>query len=255
MILRALIISCCFLALGGCQQPAPVRVAVAANAQYVAQALAQEFEKQSDVDLELVVNSSGAITAQIAQGAPFGVFLSADTKYPQVLFEKELTIGPPRVYGYGKLIVWTNRYLDVNQPLDKVLASSQGKVAIANPELAPYGEAAMQVLAYYGLQEKVRDRLVLGESVSQVNQYVLSGAADLGFTALAAVQEPAMKGEGTWKEVDPAAYAPIAQGAVLLRATPSQNSQQARQFYAFLFSQQAQAIFRRYGYGAVGPGL
>jgi molybdate transport system substrate-binding protein len=128
-------------------------------------------------------------------------------------------------------------------------------VAIANPESAPYGEAALQVLAYYGLKEKVQGRLVLGENVAQVNQYILSGAADLGFTAQSMVLEPAMKGEGTWKEVDAAAYTPIAQSAVLLRSSGSGKSQEAQQFFDFLFSLKAQAIFKRYGYATVAPGL
>lgn len=254
-MLRAFLLFFCLGVLGACQQPVRLRVAVAANAQYVAQVLKQEFEKETGVNLELIVNSSGKITAQVAQGAPYDVFLSADTKYPQELFTKGLTIGPPRIYAYGKLIVWTNRYLDVNQPLAGLLASSKGKVAIANPELAPYGEAALQVLAYYGLKEKIQPRLVLGENVAQVNQYILSGAADLGFTAQSMVLEPAMKGEGTWKEVDAAAYTPIAQSAVLLRDSGRGKSKEAQQFYDFLFSLKAQAIFKRYGYATAAPGI
>jgi molybdate transport system substrate-binding protein len=254
MILRSILIYLCLLFLNACQQPVRLRVAVAANAQQVAQVLKKEFEKETGVDLELIVNSSGKITAQVEQGAPYDVFLSADTKYPQALYAKGLTLGPPRIYGYGKLIVWTNRYLDVNQPLATLLASSKGKVAIANPQSAPYGEAALQVLAHYGLQEQVQGRLVLGESVAQVNQYILSGVADLGFTAQSMVLEPAMKGEGTWKEIDAAAYTPIAQSAVLLRSPDSGKSQEAQQFYEFLFSLKAQAIFKRYGYGPAAPG-
>jgi molybdate transport system substrate-binding protein len=255
MMLRFFSIFCCLLVLEACQPPARLRVAVAANAQYVAQVLKQEFEKETGVEVELVVNSSGKITTQVEQGAPYDVFLSADTKYPQALFAKGLTIGPPRVYGYGKLIVWTNRYLDLNQPLPALLAAIPGKVAVANPETAPYGEAAMQVLAYYGLKEKVQARLVLGENVAQVNQYILSGAVELGFTAQSVVLEPAMKGEGSWKEVAPAAYAPIAQSAVLLRSSETRQAQEARQFFAFLFSPSAQAIFKRYGYAPMAPEL
>lgn len=237
------------LMLGACrQQPPRLRVAVAANAQYVAQALQAEFEKQSGVKLELVVNSSGKITTQIEQGAPYDVFLSADTQYPLALFRKGLTLGQPRVYGYGKLIVWTTRALDLSQPLAKVLGAGRGKIALANPETAPYGAAALQALAYYGLQQAVADRLVLGESVAQVNQYILAGTVDLGFTAQSVVLEPGLQSKGRWRPVDARAYTPIAQSAVLLRSSASGQGKEARQFYEFLYSRQAQAIFRRYGY-------
>jgi molybdate transport system substrate-binding protein len=255
MLRTALLIFYLSCLLGACQQPTRLRVAVAANVQYVAQVLKQEFEKETGLTLELVVNSSGKITAQVEQGAPYDVFLSADTKYPQALYLKGLTLGPPRVYGYGKLILWTTRPLDLRRPLPRLLAAVPGKVAIANPETAPYGQAALQALAYYGLKEATREKLVLGESVAQVNQYILSGAVDLGFTAQSVVREPALQGKGTWQEVDPKAYAPIAQSAVLLRTAGSRPAKEARQFFEFLFSLKAQSIFRRYGYDPAAPAL
>jgi molybdate transport system substrate-binding protein len=227
---------------------------VAANAQYVARALEAKFEKQSGVELELVVNSSGKITTQVEQGAPYDVFLSADTHYPQSLFRKGLTRGKPRVYGYGKLIVWTTRPVDLSQPLASLLAGGGGKIALANPESAPYGAAALQVLAYYGQQQATAGRLVLGESVAQVNQYILAGTVELGFTAQSVVLEPALQGKGHWREVDPRAYAPIAQSAVLLRPVASGQGKQAQQFFDFLFSPAAQSIFRRYGYTPAAGG-
>jgi molybdate transport system substrate-binding protein len=245
---------CCFMVLGGCQPQPRLRIAVAANAQYVAQALEIAFEEQSGVDLELVVNSSGKITAQVEQGAPYDVFLSADTRYPQELFRKGLTRGKPRVYAYGKLIVWTTRSLDLSQPLDRLLGAGQGKIALANPASAPYGAAALQALAYYGLQQGVAERLVLGESVAQVNQYILAGTVELGFTAQSVVLEPTLQGKGHWRAVDPRAYAPIAQSAVLLRSSASRQGKEAQQFYEFLYSPAAQSIFRRYGYAPAVAG-
>jgi molybdate transport system substrate-binding protein len=247
-MIRAFLFCCCLLVLGACQPPPRLRVAVAANAQYVARALEAEFEKQSGVDLELVVNSSGKITTQVEQGAPYDVFLSADTQYPQALFRKGLTRGKPRVYGYGQLIVWTTRPVDLSQPLADLLAAGRGKIALANPESAPYGVAALQALAYYGQQQAVADRLVLGESVAQVNQYILAGTVELGFTCQSVVLEPALQGQGQWRPVDPRAYAPIAQSAVLLRSSAARQGKQAQQFFEFLFSPPAQSIFRRYGY-------
>lgn len=255
MLRPALMIFCLTCLLGACQKPTRLRVAVAANAQYVARALEKEFEKETGVDLELVVSSSGKITAQVEQGAPYDVFLSADTKYPQALYSKGLTLGPPRVYGYGKLILWTTRPLDQRRPLPALLDAARGKVAIANPETAPYGQAALQALTFYGLMDATRGKLVLGESVAQVNQYILSGAVDLGFTAQSVVREPAMQGKGAWQEVDARAYDPIAQSAVLLRTPRSRPGKEARQFFEFLYSLKAQSIFRRYGYDPAAPAL
>ncbi|MGV3641532.1 MAG: molybdate ABC transporter substrate-binding protein [Adhaeribacter sp.] len=245
-VLLFLFLCCCLSA--GCRQPAPLRVAVAANAQVVARALQQEFERTHGIKIELMVNSSGKIAAQVEQGAPYDVFLSADTHYPQALVAKGLTRGRARVYGYGQLILWTTRPLELQQDLRLLLRGSGGKIALANPDTAPYGRAAMEVLRYYGLETAVGSRLVLGESVAQVNQYVLSGAVDLGFTSLSVVYEPGSQGRGSWRRVDPRAYTPIAQSAVLLRATASRRQDQAQLFFDFLFSPAGQAIFKRYGY-------
>ncbi|MGV3504961.1 MAG: molybdate ABC transporter substrate-binding protein [Adhaeribacter sp.] len=243
----------CFCLLAGCRQPAPLRVAVAANAQYVARALLQEFGQRHGVKTELVVNSSGKIAAQVAQGAPYEVFLSADTQYPQALYAQGLTRGQPRVYGYGQLILWTTRPLNLHQNLGVLLAAHPGKIALANPATAPYGRAAMEALRYYGQEAAASGRLVLGESVGQVNQYILSGAVELGFTSLSVVYEPGNKGKGSWRPVDPRAYSPIAQSAVLLRPAGSGRAQQAQLFFDFLFSPAGQAIFKRYGYTPQPP--
>ena len=226
-----------------------LRIAVAANAQYVAKVLKKVYEKETGIAIELIVNSSGKLTTQIQQGAPFDVFLSADTKYPQALYKSGLTTGKPKIYAYGTLVLWTTKKLDLNKNLREVLLNSNiNKLAIANPETAPYGTAAIQVLNYYKIYPAVKPKLVYGESISQVSQYVLSGAADIGFSAKSVVMEPALKGKGRWYEIDAMAYTPIAQSAVLLKSKQYQNTKQAQHFYNFLFSSKAKAIFRQYGY-------
>jgi molybdate transport system substrate-binding protein len=254
MMLRFLFL-CFYLAfLAGCRQEPSLRVAVAANAQYVAQVLKQEFERQTGTRLELIINSSGRIATQVGQGAPYDIFLSADTRYPQALFNAGFTLGPPRVYGYGQLILWTTRKLDLSRPLPDLLAGAD-KIAIANPESAPYGEAALQVLDHYRLPAQVKAKLVMGDNVAQVNQYVLSGAVDLGFTALSVVLEPAVKGKGSWITLGPETYTPIAQSVVLLRPGGGPPTKAARQFFDFLFSSQARSIFKRFGYNLEAPAL
>lgn len=223
-----------------------LRIAVAANAQFVARTLAAEFKRETGLDAELVVGASGKFTTQIEQGAPFDVFLSADMKYPQELFEKGFTTGKPRVYAYGKLVIWTLKNISIRDGLYSLTALHGGKIAIANPELAPYGEAAIQALTRLKLLEKVQPNVVYGESIAQVNQYLLTGAADVALTAKSVVLDPGQAGKGKWAEVPGNLYTPIAQGVVILR--PAAANPRAQRFYQFIFSKPAQEIFRKYGY-------
>ncbi|WP_345950360.1 molybdate ABC transporter substrate-binding protein [Mucilaginibacter sp. PAMB04274] len=223
-----------------------LRIAVAANAQFVAGVLAKAFKQQTGIKAELIVGSSGKLTAQIEQRAPFDAFLSADMKYPQELFDKGFTTGKPKVYAYGALVVWSK------QPLKAGLASLKEnefrKVAIANPALAPYGEAAMQALKKLKLADDLQPKIVYGESVAQVNQYLLTGAVDAAFTAKSVVFEPAQKSIGAWTEVSNKLYRPIAQGVVIIKPAAGKNSKYAQAFYNFLFSAKAKQIFKQYGY-------
>ncbi len=151
----------------------------------------------------------------------------------------------PKVYAYGSLVLWSREKRSLTADLKFLAAAETGKIAVANPKLAPYGEAAIQALTYYKLYPAVEKKLVFGESIAQVNQYVLSGAAPVGFTAKSVVLDPASKGKGTWIEINRKAYLPIAQSVVLLKNGKSSG---ARQFYRFLSGDKAKAIFRKYGY-------
>ena len=232
-------------------QAPKIRVAVAANAQFVAQVLKAAYEKETATKVELIVGSSGKLATQIKQGAPYDVFLSADTKYPAALYQAGFTEGKPRVYAYGTLILWTTKNLDLSKGIGVVAESGVKKIAIANAQLAPYGEAALQALAHYRLNKAVLPKLVYAESIAQVNQYVLSGAADLGFTTKSVVLEPATKGKGKWIPIDAAAYLRIAQSAVLLKPAQNKNLVLAQRFYNFLYSPKAKAIFKKYGYATI----
>ncbi len=222
-----------------------VKVAVAANAQFVMEALRKAFKAESGTDLEPIVSSSGKLTAQIRNGAPYEVFLSADTKYPDELHKAGFAAEAPRVYAYGVLVLWSGQKRALPPNLQFLSGTDIAKIAVANPKLAPYGEAAVQALSYYKLYPRIARKLVFGESIAQVNQYVLSGAAPLGFTAKSVVLDSAAAGKGAWVEVDRKAYQPIAQSVVLLKKGQSAG---ARQFYEFLSGAKAKAIFRKYGY-------
>jgi len=224
-----------------------LRVAVAANAQFVAEKLAQAFKKQSGIEAQLIISSSGKLTTQIEQGAPFDVFLSADMKYPQKLHEKKLTTAAPKVYAYGSLVIWSKTNITFSKNLSGLNNAAIKKIAIANPKLAPYGTAAEEAMQKTNIWNVLKSKLVYGESIAQVNQYLLTGNVDAVFTAKSVVLDPAQRGVGRWTEVDSKLYQPIAQGVVVLKASQGKNFA-ANKFYQFLFSAQAKQIFKAYGY-------
>ncbi|MBE7175834.1 MAG: molybdate ABC transporter substrate-binding protein [Mucilaginibacter polytrichastri] len=221
-----------------------LRIAVAANAQFVAKELETSFRKESGLEAEMVIGSSGKFTAQIKAGAPFDVFLSADTQYPDALYKSGLTLRKPKIYAYGKLVLWSEKK---HMSLDKLASGLRGKIALGNPKTAPYGVAAISALKKSGVYSKISGRIVYGESIAQVTQYMLAGAVSEAFTAKSVVLEPALKSKGFWTEIDPALYAPIAQSAVVLKTT--KNREAAEKFHAFLYSEKGRALFRKYGYG------
>lgn len=227
-------------------QAQQLRIAVAANAQFVAKALAAEFKKETGLNAELIIGASGKFTTQIEQGAPFDVFLSADMKYPQELYNKGLTTTRPKPYAYGKLVLWTLSNTDINTGLRVLMQPAFTKIAVANPKLAPYGEAAVQALTKLKLYQRVQSKIVYGESIAQVNQYLLTGAANAAFTAKSVVLDATQANKGKWIEVPANLYRPIAQGVVILKQTSHQ--QQAQKFYTFIFSSRAKQIFEKYGY-------
>ena len=158
-------------------------VAAAANLQVLMDELVTTFEKESGASVDVVIGSSGGLTAQIENGAPFDVFMSADMSYPQALFKKGLAAEEPKVYVYGLLVFWTSKSLDLSRPLGDVLGDPLlKKIAVANPKTAPYGRQAVNVLKSLDIYLRVRPKLVYGENISQANQFILSGAADGGFT-------------------------------------------------------------------------
>lgn len=228
-----------------------LRVAVAANAQFVMEPLREAFQKESGVPIESIVSSSGKLTTQIQQGAPFDVFLSADMDYPNALHKQGLTTGQPLVYAYGSLVLWTLSELPLSADLRVLQNPLVRHIALANPKTAPYGAAAVSLLKYRKMMGSVQPRLVYGESIAQVNQYVLSGAAEVGLTAKSVVLDPALKGRGQWIDLPLPGYSPIAQGVVVLKRTD--QSKAAQQFVQFLRGPVARRLLQQYGYRTAKP--
>jgi molybdate transport system substrate-binding protein len=225
-----------------------LRIAAASDLQFVFPDLAAQYEKQTGVKLTVSYGSSGNFSSQIENGAPFDLFFSADVGYAQKLIASRLAVPESlQVYAVGQLVLW----LPVDSPLDpasgiKILLDSRiQKIAIANPEHAPYGRAAVSALQHAGLYEQVQSKLVFGENISQAAQFVQSGSAQAGLIALSLAASPAMKSGKQWV-VPPDQYPRLEQGVVLLQASPEKKAAQA--FLKFLKTPAARATFERYGF-------
>ncbi len=248
-ILMALILSCNSNESGVIKNAKiTLNIATAANAQFALKEIEEVYESlQDSIKLEIVVSSSGKLTAQIQQGAPYDVFLSANMKYPDYLFRENLASSTPKVYAQGGLVIWSSKLLLDNQNWRDHF-NQVAKIAIANPEMAPYGEQAIQFFNYYDLYSNLKNKLVYGESISQTNQYILSGACELGITAKSVVLSPPIKDKGSWTEVPTESYKPIEQGLVITHFGQEKHPEQSKAFVDFLFSAQAKAILEKYGY-------
>lgn len=226
----------------------PLTVAVAANVKFVFDELKAEFKNSTGIDAQGVFASSGKINAQIKSGAPYDVFMSADMAFPEALYSEGYALDAPRVYARGVLVLWTLQPLDLKQGISVLNNPAVKKVAMANPRLAPYGAEAMRALEHFKLRAAVEPRLIYGESIAQVNQYIDMRAADIGFTAKSVVLAPKMQGRGKWIELPRDSYFPIEQGIVMLKHGNETNPLAARKFMEFMASAKARAILEKFGY-------
>jgi molybdate transport system substrate-binding protein len=234
------------IAANGCRQKDSEKlfIATAANMQYPMNDLVKAFSLQTGMDCETVISSSGILTAQIREGAPFDVFVSADMKYPAELYKDGYTIAAPEIYAYGVLILWTI-VQELDPSIDLLTSDRIRHIALANPRTAPYGMAAVEVLERAGIYDMVQKKLVYGESISQTSQFIVSGAAEIGFTAKSVALSPDMEDRGNWIVVDENHYTPIAQGMVILK---NKKIKQAEKFRDFLFSEKGRKILNKFGY-------
>ncbi len=230
-------------------------IAVAANLQFALPEIAAAFGRASGHDVRLAFGSSGNFRRQIADGAPFELFLSADASYVEDLVRERRTVDDGVVYAIGRLALFvpTGSPVVPDPQLRGVAAAlADGrlrKLAIANPELAPYGRAARDALAHAGLWPAIAPHLVLGENVGQAAQFAASGAAQGGIVAYSLVRSPTMAGRGTYALLPAAVHEPLVQKMVLLKGAGAT----ARAFYEFLRQPAARAVFARYGFDLPAP--
>jgi molybdate transport system substrate-binding protein len=236
--------------LGAAQE---ITVAAAADLQFAFQDVAARFEKDTGKQVKLIFGSSGTFFAQIQNGAPFDLFFSADIDYPKRLETAGLT-EPGTFYPYatGKIVLWAphGSKLDLNRGLQVLLDPSVRKIAIANPEHAPYGRAAVAALRHENLYDKLSAKFVLGENISQAASFVVSGNADAGIIALSLALAPSTKAKGTYFEIPADDYPAIQQAAVVLKSSPDKEI--ARQFLTFLKTPAIQNLLRGYGFSVPG---
>ena len=226
-----------------------ITVAAAADLQFVMQETTARFQKETGKRVKVINGSSGNFFQQIQNGAPFDMFFSANVDYPKKLESAGLT-EPGSYYQYatGEIVLWVanDSKLDVNAGLKALVDGSVKKVAIANPQHAPYGQAAVAALKAENLYDQVAGKFILGENISQAASFVVSGAADAGIVALSLAVSPNMRGKGRYFEIPAGDYPAIEQGCVILKS--SQQKATAKAFLDYIKTPVIKELFRSYGF-------
>ncbi|MGH7957717.1 MAG: molybdate ABC transporter substrate-binding protein [Opitutaceae bacterium] len=229
-------------------------IAAAANLIYALESLKAEFKKtEPATNVTVVTGASGNLVAQIQNGAPFDVFLSADVEYP----EKLVSLGMADArsftkFAVGRLVLWSTRpQVDVSSVPRLVRDPKIQKIAVASMTTAPYGKAAREALTKLGLWQEAESKIVIGENITQAAQFVETGNADAGFVAMSLVLSPKLKDRGRWQEIDADLYSPLEQAAVITKKGESNPA--AARFLRFLRGPEARAIFERFGYRLPEP--
>ena len=226
-----------------------IRVAAAADLQFAMQDIATQFQKETGKSAQVIYGSSGNFFQQLQNGAPFDLFFSANLDYAKKLEAAGLA-EPGSYYQYakGKIVIWVPKEskLDLSSGLKALLDPSIKKIAVANPQHAPYGQAAVAAMQREDVYDKVQGKLVLGENISQTASFVISGSADVGIVALSLALAPNMKDQGRYAEIAAAEYPPIEQACVILSS--SKNKEVARQFLGFVKTPAIGELLERYGF-------
>lgn len=248
MFKRIFIFLAVFFSLTGSVIAQVATIAVAANMKDAFTEIAVEFKSTGKPEMRVVYGSSGNFAAQIMNGAPFSLFIAADEQFPLELFKNGKTVDDGSVYAIGKLVIITKtssgiNLLDSKSDITRAIGKAN-RIAIAKPELAPYGRAAVQYLKAEGLWDLAKDKLVYADNIGASTTYVASGAADLGFTAFSLAKSPELLNQTSYVAVDTKMYEPIKQRMVLIKGAP----QEAQDLYRFMQGPKAKAVLQKYGY-------
>ena len=202
-------------------------------------------EKHQNVKVDVIFGSSGNLYQQITNQAPYDLFFSADLSFASKLEEQKLTVGKPIIYAIGHLVLWSATK-DVSKGLDLLKSEDIKKISIANPDIAPYGKRAVEVLKYYKLYDIIKDKIVKGDNVSQAAQFVLTGNAEAGIIALSLALSPEMSAKGKYFLIDEKSYSKLEQAYVILKK--SEKKKELLDFVKFLETEKVKDIFTKYGF-------
>ncbi|MBL7972855.1 MAG: molybdate ABC transporter substrate-binding protein [Prolixibacteraceae bacterium] len=221
-----------------------IKIAAAANLRLAMEEIKTRYiAANPDGRIELTFGASGALAQQIINGADFDLFMAADREFPDKLKAMGMVSGEVHVYALGKLIIWSNT-LDVSKGMDILAGKLIKHIAVAQPELAPYGDRAVECLKHYHLYDKVKDKLVYAGNVAQAAQFAKTGNAEVGFLAYALIVAPNMK--GSYFVPDAQSYRPVEQALVLIKKRKS--NPETTMFMNYVLSPACKTDFEKFGY-------
>jgi molybdate transport system substrate-binding protein len=221
-----------------------VKVAAAGNLRYIIEDIkAQYVLLNPKTKIEITLGASGALTQQIINGAPFDFFMAADVKFPMKLKELGCVSGDVKTYAFGKLVLWSNT-IDVSTGMASLAKAT--RIAIAKPDIAPYGERAVQCMKFYNCYESNKPKLVYADNISQTAQFAQTGNADAAFVAYALVLGPELNGTGTFFVPDEKSYKPVEQACVLMKGW--ERNPEAAKFMKYVLSVECKPVFEKYGF-------
>ena len=225
-------------------QAQTVKVAAAANLRFVFNEIKTSYTiTNPKASIEVNFGSSGALLQQILNGAEFDIFMAADNAFPAKLKDQGMASGEIKTYALGKLVLWSNT-IDVSKGLEILTDPSIKRIAVAKPDLAPYGDRAIVMLKSSGLYDKIKDKLIYADNISQTAQFAQTGNAEVAFLAMSLTIAPEMK--GSVYVIDPKLYKPIEQSMVLVKSW--KINPVAAKFMKFVLSDQCKPIFEKNGY-------
>ncbi len=223
-----------------------ITIAAAADLRFVLDEVSNEFQKSNPgIKVDIIYGSSGNLYQQIVNQAPFNIFFSADISFPKKLDSMNLAGSKPKLYAIGHLVLWSST-LDVSKGIEILNNPDIKKISIANPRVAPYGKRAVECLKYYSLYDKIKDKIVEGENVSQAAQFVLTGNAELGLIALSLALSPEMSSKGKYFILDGKSHSKLEQAYVIIKN--SETDKDVLNFVQFIESEKVRVLFGKYGF-------
>lgn len=242
-----LLIVCVYIvaSCGAEEKKSNLSIACAANMQYAMDSIVSLFEAEEGIHCEITAGSSGMLATQIENGAPYDIFVSADLSYPQTIFDNG-NGDAPFIYAKGRLVLVVSKNSNYNSIEQALTDLNISRIGIADIRLAPYGKAADEFLVKIGLKDSIASRIVIGESIGQINQYITTGAVDAAFTSYSFRVEN--EDQFKYFEVDQSTFAPIEQGAMILDYGKENNPDEVEKFRKFFESEKCKAVLNYFGY-------